>query len=82
MTDEDIKEANTLASDAILNYKIVQSFACEDTIVSQYSSYYEKKYKLSIKKANMTGFLYGMTQAINNCVFPLLMYLGIYLRVK
>lgn len=82
VTDEGYKEANILASDAIMNHKVIQSFGSADVVTQAYSKYYEDSYGAAKRKAHISGFLYGMSQFVNNVTFCVAYYIGAYIIDK
>lgn len=71
-----MKEANLIASDAILNFKTIQSFGYVDQIVETFDKHYQKQYQGAKMKAHKIGFLYGLSQFIQNVLFAFLYYIG------
>lgn len=69
-------EANLIASDAIINYKTIQSLGYIDQLVLQYDKYYQAQYKRSLRKAHSIGFFYGFSQFVQNVAFAFLYYMG------
>jgi ATP-binding cassette subfamily B (MDR/TAP) protein 1 len=74
--DENYKDANLLAGDAIMNYRTVASFAHDELIVKQYDIYLEGPVKRFLKLAHCIGLAFGFSQAIQYWVFGVLYYAG------
>jgi len=50
-----------MAGDCIANYRTLASFANEDVIIKEYTSYLEEEKKDGLKKAFKVGFFYGFS---------------------
>jgi len=72
--DEQMKEANILAGDAISNFRTIMSFGNDDMIIERYDALMLDAHRNSIKKAHFIGFMYGMSQFGQNALFAALYY--------
>lgn len=70
------KEANSIASDAIVNHKTVSSFANESAIVERYRFKLKPIVKKSKLKAHLAGFFYGLSQFVQYAVYALMFWAG------
>lgn len=78
--DEDnkdaLKEANLLCGDTIVNYKTVQSFGHEDTLVEKYKELLMPVHKISMGKAVKSGAALGCSQFSQYLVFAAMFFFG------
>lgn len=70
------KAANLLIGDAINNFKTVQSFGHEETIIGLYSRLVNSNFKASRVKRIKQGFSFGFSQFVVYIVFAGLFYIG------
>ena len=61
MNQQNFKEGELLASDAINNYRTVASFGHEDRIVSDYNEMLQGPVKKSIKKLHLVGVIFAFS---------------------
>ena len=52
------------------------SFGYENVVLHKYSNLLEKPFQLGVKKGNVSGVLYGITQMIMFVIFALIFFLG------
>jgi ABC-type transport system involved in Fe-S cluster assembly fused permease/ATPase subunit len=57
--NKDSKNADLLASDAIMNYRTVIGFGLEGAISKEYSALIETPFQMSQKSAHISGIVYG-----------------------
>jgi ABC-type transport system involved in Fe-S cluster assembly fused permease/ATPase subunit len=74
MVDQETKEANVIAGDAILNYRTVIAFGTAERIVSEYDRLLEGPVQVTIKKARQIALLYGFSRFIEDGVYGLLFF--------
>jgi hypothetical protein len=55
------KDANLLAGDAIMNYRIVASFAHEEQILKDYEKLLSGPYPKIVKQAHIMGLVFGFS---------------------
>jgi len=77
-----MKPADRLAGDAILNYKTIQAFGCEDEILREYAELIDVPTKEEVKKGHKHGFFYGFSQVATNLTFTVLYVAMMYLLKK
>lgn len=64
-----------------MNIRTVSSFGYEDMIQHKYDAKLEEPLNMGIKKGNVSGLLYGLSQFVMFIIFALIFYLGtIFLR--
>jgi len=63
------KEGNLLAGDAIVNFKTIQSFGHTEMVIKKYIEFMEPVYKSSVSTHIKTGFAFGMSQFGQYAVF-------------
>ena len=71
-----MKEADLLCSDAINNFKTVQSFGHENMFVKKYRSILEPLLKANQTEHLKAGLIFGFTQWSEYLVFGILFYAG------
>jgi len=74
--NKDSKNADLLASDAIMNYRTVIGFGLEPSISKEYSALIEAPFRMSKKSAHISGIVYGYSQFITNVCFAVLFFFG------
>ena len=74
-----MKSADRLAGDAILNYKTIQAFGCNEEILEEYGNLVDVPIAEDVKKGHKHGFLYGFSQVATNLVFTALYCAQAYL---
>jgi hypothetical protein len=52
------------------------SFGYENVVLAKYSNLLEKPFNLGVKKGNISGLLYGITQMIMFIIFGVIFFLG------
>lgn len=74
-----MKAADRLAGDAILNYKTIQAFGCNEEILEEYGNLVDIPTAEDVKKGHKHAFLYGFSQVATNLVFTALYLAMAYL---
>ena len=74
--ESNLKDANSLVSDAVLNNLTVASFGYEYLIVDKYKELLSVPMNDATKRAHITGFAFGFSQFITFAVNSLLFYVG------
>ena len=74
--ESNLKDANSLLSDAILNNLTVASFGYEYLIVDKYKELLTGPMNDATKKAHIGGFVFGFSQFTTFAVNSLLFYVG------
>jgi len=80
--DKNIKDAQVLAGDAILNYRQVASFGHEEQIIRDYEKLLEGPKRKAMAKSHIMGLTYGASQFMQYAMFATLFYFGAYFSVK
>ena len=62
--------------EAMINIRTVSSFGYENIVAKRYEERLEKPYKLAIRKGNISGLFYGLSQIVLFVIFGLLFFLG------
>ena len=62
--------------ESMTHIRTVSSFGYEGIIAKKYDERMEEPYDLAIKKGNISGILYGLSQIIMFVIFGLIFYLG------
>jgi len=75
-TDDAYKESAAFVAEAVNNMRTVASFGKEDKLLYNYSLKLDKPLKAAIKKGNMSGLFYGLSQGISYGTFALVFYVG------
>lgn len=75
-TDEVYKESSNIIMEAMINIRTVHSFGYEKIIYDQYVERMDEPLRLAIKKGNLSGFFFGISQIIMFTIFGLLFWLG------
>ena len=65
-------------TEALTNMKTVVSFSREQELVKLYDQRLEEPKRVTIKKSNATGFMYGVSQFCTFCINAYAYYIGIY----
>jgi ATP-binding cassette subfamily B (MDR/TAP) protein 1 len=60
----------------MVNIRTVSSFGYENVIMHKYSNLLELPYNVGIKKGNVSGLLFGLTQIVMFAIFGLIFFLG------
>jgi ATP-binding cassette subfamily B (MDR/TAP) protein 1 len=56
--------------------RTVESFGYEDIVLRKYDKKLEEPFRLGVKKGNVSGLLFGISQLIMFTVFGLIFFLG------
>jgi ATP-binding cassette subfamily B (MDR/TAP) protein 1 len=75
-TDTVYKDSSSLITEAMVNIRTVTSFGYENVVLSKYSKMLEIPFQLGVKKGNISGVLYGITQMVMFIIFALIFFLG------
>lgn len=75
-TDKAYKDSAILITEAMNNIRTVISFGYENIVLDKYSEKLVKPYKITLKRSNVSGFLFGLTQLIMFYIFAIVLYLG------
>ena len=75
-TDKAYKDSSTLIMESMINIRTVSSFGYEGIVAKKYDERMEEPYTLAVKKGNISGLLYGLSQFIMFLIFGLIFYLG------
>lgn len=75
-TDEIYKESSNLIVECMSNIRTVESFGYEDIVLRKYDQKLEEPMKIGIKKGNVSGLLFAVSQLIMFFVFGLIFFLG------
>lgn len=70
------KEANLLCGDCIVNYKTVQSFGNEETIIKKYEEHLMTTHKNITAKGMKSGAAFGCSQLSQYIVFGVMFFFG------
>ena len=76
------KNADRLASDAIANYKTIQSFGCDEEIVDEFVTLLAPSVDVDVKNGYKFGFFFGLSQVLTNGVFVTIYQVMSYLMVN
>ena len=68
------KEANIIVSDSVTNYATVASFGREELIVNKFASKLSGPKLAGIKKAHLSGFVYGFSQFVQFAIYTVLFW--------
>lgn len=74
--EEDLKEANLLCGDCIVNFKTVQSFGHEDRLVQKYKELLMPVHKKNMTRGFKTGAAFGVSQMSQYIVFAAMFFFG------
>lgn len=74
--EEELKEANLLCGDCIVNFKTVQSFGHEDRLVEKYKELLLPVHEKGMKKGLKTGAAFGCSQLSQYVVFAAMFFFG------
>jgi ATP-binding cassette subfamily B (MDR/TAP) protein 1 len=75
-TDVAYKDSANLIMEAMVNIRTVSSFGYENIIAKKYDEKMKEPYRLAIKKGNLSGFFFGLSQIVMFVIFGVLFYLG------
>jgi ATP-binding cassette subfamily B (MDR/TAP) protein 1 len=75
-TDSAYKDSSSLITEAMVNIRTVTSFGYEDMIVRKYEQKLILPMSIAVKKGNISGILFGLSQFIMFVVFALIFFLG------
>ena len=70
------KEANMTVSDSVVNSKTVASFGHSDLVVAAYAKSLDHIRKRAVRRANLQGFIFGLSQFLMFGVYSLLFWAG------
>ncbi len=70
------KDSANIITESIANIRTVMSFGYENVVLAKYSNLLEKPFNLGVKKGNISGLLYGITQMIMFIIFGVIFFLG------
>jgi ATP-binding cassette subfamily B (MDR/TAP) protein 1 len=80
-TDVAYKDSSALITESMVNIRTVTSFGYENMILDKYSEKLKVPFEIAIKKGNISGIMFGLSQLIMFVVFALIFYLGaIFIR--
>ena len=75
-TDEAYKDSSNLIMEAMINIRTVSSFGYEGIVAKRYDEKMQEPYVLAIKKGNISGFFFGLSQIIMFIIFGVLFFVG------
>lgn len=75
-TDKAYKDSSNLIMESMTNIRTVSSFGYEGVVANKYDEKMVTPYHLAIKKGNISGVLYGLSQFIMFIIFGLIFFLG------
>jgi ATP-binding cassette subfamily B (MDR/TAP) protein 1 len=75
-SDTAYKDSSSLITEAMVNIRTVMSFGYENVVLNKYSNMLEKPFQLGVKKGNISGVLYGISQMVMFIIFALIFFLG------
>ena len=75
-TDAAYKNSSALITETMLNIRTVSSFGYEDIIQRKYDDNLKEPLEIGVKKGNISGLLYGLSQFVMFIIFALIFYLG------
>lgn len=80
-TDVAYKDSSSLITESMVNIRTVTSFGYENMILDKYSEKLTLPFQIAVKKGNISGLLFGLSQFTMFVVFGLIFYLGsIFIR--
>jgi ATP-binding cassette subfamily B (MDR/TAP) protein 1 len=74
--DESDSKANSMVSDSITNFATVASFGNEHLIVEKYREGLYSQLRSNIKKAHISGFLFGFSQFMQFGMYTIMFWSG------
>jgi hypothetical protein len=80
--EDTAKNADRLASDAIANYKTIQSFGCDEEIVEEFVALLAPSVDMDVKAGYKFGLYFGLSQVLTNGVFVTIYQVMSYLMVN
>jgi len=75
-TDEAYKRSHDIVLNSILNYRTILAFNLVGEMQGRYDELLEEPMKIAIKKGNIAGLLYGLSQMILSCILALIFFIG------
>lgn len=75
-TDVAYKDSSALITESMINIRTVTSFGYENMILNKYSEKLILPFEIAVKKGNISGLLFGISQLIMYVVFALIFFLG------
>lgn len=75
-TDVAYKDSSALITESMINIRTVTSFGYENMILDKYSEKLKLPFEIAVKKGNISGILFGISQLIMYVVFALIFFLG------
>lgn len=75
-SDEEMKAANLLAGDSIINYRTVASFANEDQILADFGKLLDGPLKVATSKCHAIGLIFGFSQFITYAAYAMMYYVA------
>lgn len=75
-TDVAYKDSSALITESMINIRTVTSFGYENMILNKYSEKLVLPFQIAVKKGNISGLLFGISQLIMYVVFALIFYFG------
>jgi len=80
-TDDAYKDSAAFVAEAVNNMRTVASFAKEEKLLANYSTKLETPLKAAIKKGNLSGLCFGLSQLVNFGIYAIVFYIGaIFIR--
>ncbi len=75
-TDEAYKHSHEIVLTSILNYRTILAFNLSTEMRGKYDELLEEPLKIAIKKGNIAGLLYGLSQMVLSCILSLIFFIG------
>jgi len=80
-TDDAYKDSAAFVAEAVNNMRTVASFGKEEKLLENYSLKLEKPLKAAVKKGNLSGIFFGLSQFVNFGIYAVVFYIGaIFIR--
>jgi len=75
-TDDAYKDSAAFVAEAVNNMRTVASFGKEEKLLENYSLKLEKPLKAAVKKGNLSGIFFGLSQFVNFGIYAVVFYIG------
>jgi len=75
-TDDAYKESATYVAEAVCNMRTVASFGKEENLLAGYGKKLNKPLVDSVKKGNLSGLFFGLSQFVNFGIYAFVFYIG------
>jgi len=75
-TDDAYKDSAAFVAEAVNNMRTVASFGKEDKLLENYSLKLQKPLKAAVKKGNLSGLFFGLSQFVNFGIYAVVFYIG------